>query len=108
MPLEAPSPGEKLKLGIRPEHLTLEELPGMGPAPVSPSDAVLQGEVEVLEHLGPRAYLHTRMVDETRLVAQTDGDTQVRIGHQVALRIRSESTHLFNALGKALARPSTP
>ena len=64
----------------------------------------MQGEIEVLEHLGPRAYLHARLVDGTRLVAQTDGDTQARIGDRVAFRLRSEATHLFNASGKALAR----
>jgi multiple sugar transport system ATP-binding protein len=91
-PLEKLSAGEKLKLGVRPEHLALEP------------EGELQGEVEVLEHLGPRAYLHTRLADGTRLVAQTDGDTQVRIGDRLRVRVRSELTHLFNASGKVLTR----
>ncbi|MGO9274338.1 MAG: ABC transporter ATP-binding protein [Terriglobia bacterium] len=90
--LEKLSAGEKLRLGVRAEHVTLEK------------DGELQGEIEALEHLGPRAYLHARLVDGTRLVSQTDGDTQARIGDRLAFRIRSEAAHLFNASGKALAR----
>jgi len=91
-PLEKLSAGEKVKLGVRAEHVMLE--PG----------GELQGEIEALEHLGPRAYLHARLADGTRLVAQTDGDTQARLGDRVAFRVRSEATHLFNASGKALTR----
>ncbi len=100
-PLEKLSAGEEIRLGVRPEHLTLE--PEAAPG-VSPAEGVLQGEIEALEHLGPRAYLHARMADGTRVVSQTDGDTQARIGDRVAFRVRSEATHLFNASGKALAR----
>jgi multiple sugar transport system ATP-binding protein len=100
-PLEKPSGGERIRLGVRAEHLTLE--PEVAPG-FSPVEGVLQGEIEALEHLGPRAYLHARLVDGTRLVSQTDGDTQARIGDRVAFRLRSEATHLFNASGTALAR----
>jgi len=91
-PLEKLGAGEKIKLGVRAEHLTLE------------SEGELQGEIEALEHLGPRAYLHARLADGTRVVSQTDGDTQARMGDRVAFRVRAEATHLFNASGKALAR----
>ena len=91
-PVEKLSAGEKIKLGVRAEHFTVG------------SEGELQGEIEALEHLGPRAYLHARLVDGTTVVAQTDGDTQARIGDRVAFRVRSEATHLFNASGKALAR----
>ncbi len=91
-PLEELNAGERIKLGVRPEHLTLEQ------------EGDLQGEIEVLEHVGPRAYLHARLLDGTRLVAQTDGDTRSRLGDRVAFRLRPEATHLFNASGKTLAR----
>jgi multiple sugar transport system ATP-binding protein len=91
-PLQKLNANEKIKLGIRAEHLALEP------------EGELRGEIEALEHLGPRAYLHTRLADGTRLVAQTDGDTQARPGDRVAFRARSEATHLFNASGKALTR----
>ncbi|MGO8815080.1 MAG: ABC transporter ATP-binding protein [Terriglobia bacterium] len=91
-PVEKLSPGEKIKMGVRAEHLTVG------------SEGELQGEIEAVEHLGPRAYLYARLVDGTTVVAQTDGDTQAHIGDHVAFRVRAEATHLFNASGKALTR----
>ena len=93
-PIEKPAAGDKITLGVRAEHVTLEK------------DSEMQGKIEALEHLGPRAYLHARLAGGTRLVAQTGGDTPVRIGDQVAFRVRSEATHLFNASGRALTRTS--
>jgi multiple sugar transport system ATP-binding protein len=91
-PAEKLSAGEKIKLGVRAEHLTVG------------AEGELQGEIEAVEHLGPRAYLYARLVDGTTVVAQTDGDTLARIGNHVAFRVRAEATHLFNVSGKALAR----
>ncbi|MGA2985202.1 MAG: sn-glycerol-3-phosphate ABC transporter ATP-binding protein UgpC [Terriglobia bacterium] len=99
-PLEKLSAGEKVKLGVRAEHVMLRQV---GPG-FSPAEGELQGEIEALEHLGPRAYLHARLTDGTRLVAQTDGDTQARLGDRVAFHIRTGATHLFTASGRALAR----
>jgi multiple sugar transport system ATP-binding protein len=85
--------GECLKLGIRPEHVAMEQ------------EGELQGEIDVLEHLGPRAYLHARLRDGTRLVAQAPGDTLARAGDRVSFRLRLEAAHLFDRSGKLLARP---
>jgi multiple sugar transport system ATP-binding protein len=83
--------GEKLKLGVRPEHVVLAD------------EGELQGDTETLEHLGPRTYLHTRLPDGTRFVVQTSGDTSVREGDRLGLRIRADAVHLFDAAGKSLA-----
>jgi multiple sugar transport system ATP-binding protein len=91
-PLQELNGDEKIRLGVRAEHLALEQ------------EGELRGEIEALEHLGPRAYIHARLADGTRLVAQTDGDTQAHPGDRVAFRVRSQATHLFNASGKALTR----
>jgi multiple sugar transport system ATP-binding protein len=107
MPVAKVSAGERITLGFRPEHVALapEVEPGLSPAPASaPLRGLLQGEIEALEHVGPRAYLHARLADGTQLVAQADADTQARIGDRVAFCLRSEVAHLFNASGKALAR----
>jgi multiple sugar transport system ATP-binding protein len=89
------NPGQRVKLGIRAEHVALH------------SDGQLRGEVEVLEHLGSRAYLHARLKDNTRFVVQTDGDTAARSGDRVTLRVRAEACHLFDASGKTMGR-ATP
>jgi ABC-type sugar transport system ATPase subunit len=91
-PVEDLKPGEEIKLGIRPEHVTLE------------AEGELKGEIDALEHLGPRAYLHAGLPDGTRLVVQTDGDTAIRVGDRAAFRIRSQAAHLFYRSGKALTR----
>ena len=83
---------ESLKLGIRPEHVVMEP------------QGELQGEIDVLEHLGPRSYLHARLGDGARLVAEAPGDTPVRAGDRVAFRLRAEAAHLFDRSGKVLAR----
>jgi multiple sugar transport system ATP-binding protein len=85
--------GESLKLGVRPENVTMEH------------GGELLGDIDVLEHLGPRAYLHARLADGTRLVAQAPGDTPARAGDRVGFRIRPEATHLFDGAGKVLSRP---
>jgi len=91
-PVRNAKAGERLKLGIRPEHASLAQ------------DGELQGRIEALEHLGPRTYLHARLADGTRFVVETAGDTSVREGDQVALRIRPDRSHLFDASGRSLTR----
>jgi len=82
--------GAKITLGIRPEHVEL--------AP----EGELHGEVDVLEQLGPRSYVHARLADGTRLVAQAAGDTQLRGGESVVFRLHADAAHLFDGAGKAL------
>src|SRR5208337_2176243 len=57
-PVEELKPGEGIKLGVRPEHVALE------------AGGELRGEIDALEHLGPRAYLHAGLPDGSRLVVQ--------------------------------------
>jgi multiple sugar transport system ATP-binding protein len=83
--------GDQVKLGVRPEHVLLEE------------GGELRGEIEALEHLGPRTYLHARLDDGTPLVVQTAGDTSIREGDRPAFRIRAEACHVFDAAGRRLA-----
>jgi len=91
-PVEELKPGEGIKLGVRPEHVALDV------------EGELHGEIDVLEHLGPRSYLHAGLPDGSRLVVQADGDTAVCVGDRVAFRIRAQATHLFDRAGRALTR----
>ncbi len=97
-PAEEVKAGTRLKLGIRPEHV---EMDGNGE---------LQAEIDAVEHLGPRAYLHTRLSDGSRMVAQVSGDITLREGDRTALHIRADAGHLFDESGKALERraPARP
>lgn len=84
--------GAELTLGVRPERIQLLD------------DGEWRGEIQALEHLGPRTYLHARMADGTRVVAQTAGDTTIREGDPMAFRIPGSGCHLFDAAGVALGR----
>ena len=55
---------------------------------------------------GPRTYVHARLADGSRLVAQTAGDTAIRQGDRAAFRFGAEDCHLFDAAGKRLGRPA--
>jgi multiple sugar transport system ATP-binding protein len=94
-PVRNAKAGERLKLGVRPEHVALVQV------------GELQGGVDTLEHLGPRTYLHARLADGTGFVVEAAGDTGVREGDRLALRIRADACHLFDASGRSLARPLT-
>jgi multiple sugar transport system ATP-binding protein len=86
--------GGRLTLGVRPEHVAVE------------AGGEVEGEVQALEYLGPRTYVHARLADGSKLVAQTAGDTAIREGDRVAFRLAAESCHLFDAAGKRLERPA--
>jgi multiple sugar transport system ATP-binding protein len=95
MPPRRVALGERLKLGVRPEQVALHP------------DGELRGEIEVLEHLGSRAYVHARLHDGTRIVAEAEGDTEARSGDRVCFRLRAEACHLFDESGKTMRRRGT-
>jgi len=71
-------------LGLRPEHLTLNEL---GP---------LQGTVSVFEHLGSESFVHVTLADEQTLVAKLDGEHRFTPGERCNFSIRPEYCHVFD------------
>ena len=66
----------------------------------------MEGEIQALEYLGPRTYVHARLADGSKLVAQAAGDTAVREGDRVAFHLAADACHLFDAAGKRLGRPA--
>jgi multiple sugar transport system ATP-binding protein len=84
--------GGRLTLGIRPEHVALD------------ASGEVEGEIQALEYLGPRTYVHARLGDGSKLVAQAAGDAAVREGDRVAFHVNAEACHLFDAAGRRIAR----
>lgn len=80
---KAPSADGKVKLGLRPEHLTLN------------NDGALQGEVSVFEHLGGEAFVHMTLADGQLLVAKLDGECSFKPGDSCRLGIAAEHCHVF-------------
>ncbi|PIF73818.1 carbohydrate ABC transporter ATP-binding protein (CUT1 family) [Variovorax sp. 54] len=91
-PVAGVRPGEAVKLGIRPEHLSL----------ASPEDAHLRGRVVVVERLGSESYVHVQMGDNT-VIVRTDGGADCTRGSVIGLRLAPHQRHLFNAAGQRLA-----
>jgi ABC-type sugar transport system ATPase subunit len=87
--------GEAVKLGIRPENLSLTN-PGDG--------AVFSGEVDVLESLGESHLVHVRVSGGERIVVRGAGDPLVREGETVGIAFDAADGHLFRGDGEAVRR----
>jgi multiple sugar transport system ATP-binding protein len=82
--------GDKVTLGVRPEHLRL------GAA------GDLAGDVIVAERLGGDTYLYLRSPNRPLLVVQADGSDATRVHDRVHVRIEPETCHLFDVEGRSL------
>src|SRR5581483_7497925 len=83
--------GQQVTLGIRPEHVLLD------------AEGPLHGTVEVIEHLGWRAYIHARLVDQSRFVVESSADVTVRAGDKLRFQIPGPMAHLFGGTGQRLS-----
>ncbi|OHV72206.1 ABC transporter ATP-binding protein [Ensifer sp. LCM 4579] len=59
------------------------------------------GKVDVIERLGDRTLLYTRLKDGSVMVAEDIGNSTVAIGDEIALTLDGARTHLFDAGGRA-------
>ncbi|GHE20172.1 ABC transporter ATP-binding protein [Halomonas urumqiensis] len=82
-------PGAALELGIRPEHLMLDD------------EGPLEGEIQVIERLGGQTSLYITM-GETLLTLMADGDVSHRVHDKVRFGFEPGRAHLFDAEGLAL------
>jgi multiple sugar transport system ATP-binding protein len=63
--------------------------------------ATTTGKVDVLERLGDRTLLYTRLKDGSTVVAEDIGNSRVTIGDEVGLTLDGSRTHLFDGEGHA-------
>jgi multiple sugar transport system ATP-binding protein len=78
-----------LELGIRPEHLQLDD------------QGSLSGEIQVLERLGGQTSLYVQM-GELMVSIMADGDVAHRVHDTVRFGFEPVRAHLFNSEGTAL------
>jgi len=90
---KAPPAGQKVTVGIRPEHLT----------PCKPSEANLVGSVEVIEALGADTLLHVAVAGRT-IIARLPAGTPAEVGEAIALAADREHIYLFDAESGARLR----
>jgi multiple sugar transport system ATP-binding protein len=84
-------PGEKVTLGVRPEHL----IEGGG------ADGEIHATVLVVERLGGSTFTHAEVEGNEVITAALEGNSQVKVRDQVPLGIRADTCHLFGADGLA-------
>jgi multiple sugar transport system ATP-binding protein len=80
--------GETFRLGLRAEAIRLDP------------QGTMPGKVEVVERLGDRTHVHTRIADDTIIVAEDVGMSQAAPGDRIALRLDAAQAHLFDAQGR--------
>jgi multiple sugar transport system ATP-binding protein len=81
--------GEGLQLGLRPESVSV--------APAGAATTV--GKVELVERLGERTLIYAHLADGLPVVAEDEGNSRVRVGDTVGLRVDGAAAHLFGADG---------
>jgi len=86
--------GDKVTLGVRPEHLIEGEADGLR----------LSGEVDAVEHLGESSLIHTHLDDGTIVIARTPGDSPTTPGSRVTLSAPISALQVFAESGTALGR----
>jgi len=87
-----------LQLGLRPESVTVGGADG----------GVTTATVELVERLGDRTLVYTRLADGLEVIAEDEGNSRLQMGETVRLSINGAATHLFDADGRgyhAEARP---
>jgi multiple sugar transport system ATP-binding protein len=86
--------GEKLTLGIRPEHIL---------ALVGDAENALVGQVQVTEHLGDITYLYVGAANaKDPLTVKANADNPLRPGEEAHLSFPPNHCYLFNSAGQTL------
>ena len=84
------SEGDLVMLGIRPEHLTVNQ----------ESDGSWESKVFVVEKLGSGTFLYLEKEGEP-LVVQTEGDSEIKVGDIVKVGFSSSRCHIFDSSNNA-------
>ncbi len=79
------SEGDTVQLGIRPEHLLVNQ----------DSDAMWEGKVFVVEKLGSGTFLYLEKEGDP-LVVETEGDSNIKVGDTVKVGFQASRCHIFD------------
>jgi multiple sugar transport system ATP-binding protein len=93
-------PGQSATLGVRPEHISVDE--GYADGRARSGGASLTRTVSLIERLGEQSYLHCSEPDGTTILVKVQGNTSVRPGESVKLTFDPASCHLFTDEGLAV------
>jgi multiple sugar transport system ATP-binding protein len=88
------APGQKVTVGVRPEHL----IEGGGGA------GELNGRVIAVEHLGGETYIYLERQGADPLVVKTGGDSTTKVHEVLPVGVPASACYLFDEPGQAFAR----
>ena len=80
------SEGDEVALGIRPEHLLVNQ----------DGDASWEGKVFVVEKLGSGTFLYIEK-DGEPLVVEAEGDSKIKVGDTLKVSFVGSRCHLFDS-----------
>jgi ABC-type sugar transport system ATPase subunit len=83
------STGDKLTLGLRPEHLIVGK-PG------------ISGDIDIVERLGETGFAHVTVGSGQTVIAEVRGESGLRSGDRVSLGFQDINLHFFDGQGAAL------
>ncbi len=93
--------GDKVTLGVRPEHLI------DGGVRDGEGGTEVKGKAIAVEHLGGETYAYLDRGGNDPLVIKADGNAKIATGETVPVGIRSETCYLFDSEGNAFQRART-
>ncbi len=92
--VEAWKPAETVTVGIRPEHIEIEETEASTP---------VKGVVNIVENLGGETYLHVEIAPGSPLImVKLHGSYSPKRGESVTLYLPASRIHVFDANDRAL------
>ncbi len=91
----AAKPGDKVELGLRPEHTVMLDHPK--------ADSTITGTVKLAEHLGSESYIHLE-VGGNHFTVRVRPETPAEAGRQFDIGVPADACYLFDADGKAFQR----
>jgi multiple sugar transport system ATP-binding protein len=95
VPVSVLPSGSDLTLGIRPEAIKVVE-----------GDTGLRGTSEIVERLGDRTLAYVRLSDDSVVIAEDVGGSELGVGSPVNLRVDGAAAHLFDARDIAYHAPN--
>ncbi|MBA1140323.1 ABC transporter ATP-binding protein [Mesorhizobium neociceri] len=88
---DTPAPGEKLSLGVRPEHIRIGESRGLKLGSLT---------VVHVEHLGGQTIAYGRLADRQSMTVALEGQQRIAAGDVLDICTGPEHCHLFDSEGR--------
>lgn len=85
------APGEKLTIGLRPEHIAIAQEGGIA------------GRIEVVEHLGNETIAYAAIGAAQPLTVKLPSEARVQVGETLHFTLSGHGASLFNEAGHAIA-----